>query len=75
MTPIHRKSVLGSESHTQELSMIKLELLGLIKKPKKKKKKPTVPDHVILCKHLLTLQVQIGNWLSYVCVQTHFGYD
>lgn len=69
--------MVGSVSHIQKLSMVNLELWGLIKKPKKKKKKkkPTVPDHVILCKHLFTLQVQIGNWLSYVCVQTHFGYD
>ena len=67
--------MLGSVSHIQKLSIIKLELLGLINPPPPKKKKPTVPDHVILCKHLLTLEVQIGNWLSYVCVQTHFGYD
>lgn len=63
MAQVQRISVLGSPSHTQKLSMVNLELWGLIKKTTENEYE--VPDHVIPCKHLLTLQMQIGNRLSY----------
>jgi len=37
MAQIQRKSMVGSVSHIQKLSMVNLELWGLIKKPKKEK--------------------------------------
>lgn len=51
--------MLGSLPYSQKSSIVSLELFGLIFK-----NGSAVSNHVILSEHRLTLQVQIGNWLS-----------